>query len=154
MAGNYRHGMRYSRIYNIWRSMRQRCNNPNTINYKDYGGQGITVCDEWNNSFEAFYEWAMVNGYEEHLTIDRIETSKNYCPENCRWVSQKVQQNNRSNNRYIEFNGVKHTLGEWSSITGIKIGTIWDRLQRGWTVEETLTKKPVIGSNQYRKKAV
>lgn len=146
---NLKHGMRNSRIYNIWRSMRQRCNNPNCKNFHNYGGKGITVCDEWKNSFEAFCEWAMKSGYEEGLTIDRIETDGNYEPGNCRWTSQKVQQNNRSNNRKICVNGTCHTLGEWSEITGLKISTIWARLQSGWSDEDAIT-KPVTN----RKKAV
>lgn len=85
------------------------------------------------------------------LTLDRKDVNKGYSPENCRWASQKEQQNNRSNNRRIEFNGQLHTLGEWSDITGIKIATIWRRLKSGWSIEDTLTKKPIWGSNQYRR---
>lgn len=154
MGGNYKHGMRYTRIYNIWRSMRQRCNNPKCVNYHNYGGRGIRVCDEWNNSFLDFYDWAMSHGYTDFLTLDRKDTTGDYCPENCRWASQKTQQNNKSSNRIIEFNGVAHTLAEWSDITGIGIATIWDRLHRGWDVQKTLTQIPVVGSNQYRKGGV
>lgn len=120
--------------------MRQRCTNENCINYKNYGGKGICVCDEWND-FENFYNWAISNGYEEHLTIDRISSNGDYTPHNCRWVTQKEQQNNRTNNRLIEFCGEIHTLGEWSSITGIRYETIWRRLKYGWSVEQALTTK-------------
>lgn len=139
MQGNYKHGMRYTRIYDIWRAMRQRCQNPNCINYHNYGGKGIRVCEEWDKNFQTFYEWANQNGYEDHLTIDRIDVNGNYCPENCRWSSYKNQANNKSNNRYLEYNGELHTLGEWSEITGIKLATIWARMKRGWTVCETVT---------------
>lgn len=135
-----KHGMRHTRLYNIWRSMRQRCSNPNCINYHNYGGKGIKVCDEWNK-FEIFYEWAMANGYTEELTIDRIDVNGNYEPSNCKWSSYKEQANNKTNNRQIEFNGESHTLGEWSAIKGIKLATIWNRLKCGWSVEEALTRK-------------
>jgi hypothetical protein len=149
MKGNYKHGMRHTRIYNIWRSMRQRCSNPNCINYHNYGGKGITVCDEWNDSFELFYEWAKKSGYKDGLTLDRKDADGNYEPSNCRWATQKEQQNNRTNNRLIEFQGETHTLGEWSTITGIKLATIWNRLKCGWSVEDALTRKPIVGTNRF-----
>lgn len=150
MAGNYKHGQRYTRLYEIWKSMRQRCSNPNNNRYHIYGEKGIVVCKAWNR-FENFFRWAMKNGYKDDLTIDRIDNCKNYEPSNCRWVTQKTQQNNRSNNRYIVYKGNSHTLGEWSDITGIKLATIWARLNSGWSAERALTTIPVIGSNQYDK---
>lgn len=145
MAGNYKHGMRHTRIYIIWRAMRQRCNNPHTINYKNYGGKGVRVCDEWNNDFMSFYNWSVENGYNDTLTIDRINASGNYEPSNCRWITQKEQQNNRTNNHRILFNGELHTMAEWSDITGIKKATIGARLKKGWSVERALTEIAYIG---------
>lgn len=137
---NYKHGKRHTRIYDIWRSMRQRCYNPNTNRYKNYGGKGIKVCDEWRESFEAFYEWAMANGYADNLTIDRKDTNGNYEPNNCRWVTMKEQQNNRLNNHLETYNGETHTIAEWSEITGIKMCTLWARLKKyGWSIEKALT---------------
>ena len=152
--GNKNHvtyGFSHTRIDNIYKSMISRCYCPNNINYNRYGGRGITVCEEWKNDKRNFFEWAFVNGYSEKLTIDRKDVNKGYSPDNCRWATQKEQQNNRSNNRVLEFNGVSHTLGEWFDITGIKLGTIWNRLKSGWSAEDTLTRKPVVGNNQYSK---
>lgn len=146
---NYKHGKRHTRIYNIWRSMRQRCYNPNTNRYKNYGAKGVIVCDEWRNSFEAFYEWAMQSGYKEGLTIDRKDTNGNYEPTNCRWATQKSQQNNRENNHLLTHNGETHTIAEWSEKTGIKKGTICARLKSGWSVVETLTTQPIVGANNH-----
>ncbi len=150
MRGNYRHGMCHTRIYNIWRSMRQRCNNPNCRKYPNYGGRGIVICDAWNESFESFHEWAIANGYKEGLTIDRVKVDGNYEPSNCRWVTQKEQQNNRTNNRLLEFRGEQYTIGEWATITGIKLSTIWARLNSGWSIEKALTTKAVAGHNQFK----
>lgn len=98
------HGKRKSRLYTTWQNMKKRCSNPNVHNYHRYGGRGITVCDEWRDDFQAFYEWAMANGYEENApygqcTIDRIDNDNGYSPDNCRWVDMKVQRHNQSNNK-------------------------------------------------------
>ena len=148
MKGNYRHGMRHTRIYNIWRSMRQRCNNPKCSNYKNYGGKGIKVCQEWED-FQTFHKWAMDHGYSEELTIDRTDVHGNYEPSNCRWVSYKEQANNKSNSRYIEVDGERHTISEWGDISGISSKTIWMRLKIGWTPKRAVTEPSCVGRNQY-----
>lgn len=136
-----KHGKRNTRLYHIWSGMKDRCNNPRNIGYNLYGGRGIKVCEEWSQDFMAFYQWASENGYTDKMTIDRIDANGNYCPENCRWETQKAQQNNRRNNHVISFNGGTHTLTEWAEITGIKCSTIYARLKRGWTIERALTTK-------------
>ena len=97
---NYIHGKSKTRLHKVWRSMKDRCYNPNCISYPDYGGRGITICESWLNSFMNFYDWAMASGYNQEAqygecTIDRINNSKGYSPDNCRWVDMTVQSNNR-----------------------------------------------------------
>lgn len=100
---NTKHGKSYTRLHVVWRGMKQRCSNPSSNSYKNYGGRGITVCEEWQE-FKPFYEWAMANGFDESAkrgdcTIDRIDVNGNYEPSNCRWVTQKVQCSNKRNTR-------------------------------------------------------
>ena len=94
IAMNYKHGMWKTRLYNIWKKMKDRCYNPNANNYRYYGGKGVKVCEEWH-SFQPFYEWAMANGYADNLSIDRISGFGNYEPNNCRWATYTEQNRNR-----------------------------------------------------------
>lgn len=96
---NTTHGGRYERLHSIWNSMKQRCRNPNDQKYKDYGGRGIEVCDEWADDYGIFRAWAYENGYVpdrgHDCSIDRIDNDGNYEPGNCRWTTAKVQANNQ-----------------------------------------------------------
>ena len=133
------HGCSKTRLYTIWRGLMQRCRNKNNKGYKNYGGKGIDVCVDWN-SFVAFREWALCNGYTDSLTLDRINNFGNYEPSNCRWATMKEQQNNRTNNIHLAAYDKILTIAEWSRITGLAYETIWNRIfGRGWSPERALT---------------
>lgn len=129
-----------TRLYNIWRSMKQRCYNPCNNDYPNYGGRGITIYEEWKSNFGTFREWAMANGYRDNLTIDRIDVNGNYEPSNCRWATMKEQGNNRRSNHLITFNGESHTIAEWARITGISYAVLKNRFYHlKWSPEKALT---------------
>lgn len=121
--------------------MLKRCFNPNDDHFDNYMGRGITVCDEWRDSFEAFHNWALANGYRDDLSIDRIDVNGNYCPENCRWADASTQQRNRRITAKITYEGETKTLFEWAEIKGIRPEIIRDRLRNGWDVERVFTQK-------------
>lgn len=129
------------KLNRVWVAMRQRCNNPKANEYKNYGGRGIKVCKEWDdvqNGYDCFYEWAITNGYEEGLTIDRIDNNKGYSPDNCQWITHKEQQSNRSDNHFITYNGLTKTVSQWAEDLGIKRDVIFSRLKYGWSEERAL----------------
>lgn len=133
------HGGSGSRLYHIRTNMIQRCYNTNIPEYPRYGGRGITVCKEWRESFAAFRDWALANGYSDSLSIDRIDNEKGYSPENCRWVDEIQQANNKGNSHRITFNGETHTIAEWARLIGVPSTRIRDRLRLGWSIEKALT---------------
>ena len=134
------HGMTSTKLFRVWGNMRERCSRPRHKSFDSYGGRGITVCAEWQNDFKAFYDWAMANGYRDGLTIDRIDTNGNYEPSNCRWATQKEQQNNRRSNRRITYNGETMTTQQWSERLDIHVDTIRWRLSHGWPLERVFSK--------------
>ena len=141
-----------TRLYSIWSGMRGRCNNPNEKAFKWYGGRGISVCDEWND-YLSFKQWALNNGYNDTLSIDRIDVNGNYCPQNCKWSTNEEQSNNRRNNHKLTFCGKTKTISDWSKITGISSSAISQRINiYGWNVEEALTIPCKKGNNQMLRK--
>lgn len=138
---NTTHGDRYTRLYRVWAHMKERCFNPNSISYENYGGRGITVCAEWKQDFVAFRDWAMENGYSDELQIDRIDNDGNYCPENCRWSTRKEQSLNRRSNVFLTFNGKRQTVREWAIEIGISPKVLYDRIKSGWPIERVLSER-------------
>lgn len=130
LTRNHRHKMSGTRIYQAWQGMKARCYNPHEPRYDRWGGRGITVCDEWKNSFEAFYEWAMANGYQDNLTIDRIDNDGNYEPNNCRWATQREQSRNRCSNINIRIGNSTRTLVEWCEIFCVDYKSVNQRYKK------------------------
>ena len=118
VALNTKHGKTNHPLFGRWSNMLCRCENPHAINYADYGGRGITVCEEWHD-FQKFYDWAMESGYSPGLSVDRIDNSKGYSPDNCRWATLNEQAANRRSTRLIEFQGETHCLSEWARKFGV-----------------------------------
>ena len=134
------HHLSNTRLYRIWNAVIQRCNNKEHWAYKYYGAKGINVCEEWRNDFLAFYKWAMENGYSEKLTIDRIDNEKDYSPQNCRWVDRKVQANNRTFCKMIEYDGKTQSLMQWCEELSLNYKRIHSRLYRlGWSFEKAIS---------------
>ena len=139
-----------TRLNNIFDNMKRRCYNPKNTNYDCYGGRGIKVCDEWNNREQvrfkkgscskgwlAFKKWALENGYQDNLTIDRIDPNGNYEPSNCRWVTMKVQSNNLRNNIRLTYKGRTQTIHQWCEELNLNYDCIVNRIKNmGWTVEK------------------
>lgn len=135
---NSSHGLSNTRIYEIWSGMLKRCNNPNSKAYKNYGGRGIMVCERWLN-FSNFYEDTKV-GYSDDLSLDRFpNTNGNYEPTNFRWATTEQQANNKTVNHFIEHNGNRLTVAEWSKETGLPYRVIMGRLLNGWDEKEAIT---------------
>ena len=154
---NIKHHKRGTRLYKVWRDMKYRCYNPSAHLYERYGGRGIAVCDEWRNDFQAFYDWAMSNGYKEdakrgECTIDRIYNNGNYEPSNCRWVSHKEQQDNKENTIKVFIGGVEKTLHQISDEFGIGYYTLFKRYQNGLRGNELVKELDTKKSENARRK--
>lgn len=128
------HKMSDSRIYYIWKAMKQRCFNSKCKEYENYGRRGITICDEWlkkNVGFINFYEWSIKNGYKDNLSIDRIDVNGNYEPSNCRWATREEQSNNKRTSHYITYNNKTYTMKQWSKKLNINYDKIRIRIKKG-----------------------
>lgn len=134
------HGEYRTRLYGIWANMKTRCFNPNATEYDNYGGRGITVCEEWKDNYLAFRDWAMTHGYADNLSIDRIDNNKGYSPQNCKWATAGEQNLNKRNLRLLTYNGETHCMTEWARITNLCEGTLRHRIDTlGWSLEKALT---------------
>lgn len=140
------HGKTKTRLYSIWHKMKDRCLNENHTHYKYYGGRGISICDEWFD-FSKFEEWAMQSGYNDSLTLDRINNDGNYSPENCKWSTVMEQNNNRNANRYLEYDGITYTMANLARKAGIPYGTFIKRLDAWKDVKKAVETpyKPIKG---------
>jgi hypothetical protein len=130
-ANSSKHNLHKHKLYYVYACMKDRCSNKNNKRYKNYGARGIAVCDEWKNDFKSFYNWAMSNGYNEGLHIDRINNNGNYDPSNCRFISLKENMNNTTRNVWIEINGIKKTAAQWGEETNINGISIAQRVRSG-----------------------
>ena len=137
---NTKHSMAGTRLDRIYHAMVTRCTNPNFYEYKHYGGKGVAICDEWLQCKTVFFDWAYANGYNDTLSLDRIDCQGNYEPNNCRWSNGIVQANNKTNNIFLTFDGQTLTIAEWSRIKRIAYQTLKDRVRRyGWDAASALT---------------
>lgn len=134
-----KHGEWTTKLWGHWSAMRRRCNTASTGNYAQYGGRGIVVCDEWKD-YLAFRDWALANGYDDSLSLDRIDVNGDYCPENCRWVTTKEQALNRRNTVYVDFRGERVSLAKLAEDYGVDKDLVYSRVVvNGWDVERALT---------------
>ena len=150
-----RHGKHGTRLYRIWQAMKSRCRNPNTANYKYYGGKGITYCPEWED-FKSFEKWALSHGYADDLSIDRIDVDGNYEPSNCRLVTWKKQCNNKTSNIIIQHGSEKYSLTEFCETFGFSYAALITALHRGKITLQDISDKAPVGMslNTYQERAM
>lgn len=137
---SFKHGQSGELLYGMWAGMRARCYTVSNGSYNDYGARGITVCEEWSN-YMVFRDWALINGYQQGLTIERKDVDGSYCPENCCWITSKEQQYNKRNTTRVSIFGTNISLLEAVELYGLKelsYGTVKERLRRNWSIEEAL----------------
>lgn len=134
-----------TRLYKIWDGIYQRCYNPNQKDYNRYGGRGVVLCDEWKDS-TTFMRWAVNNGYNDTLSIDRIDVNGIYCPSNCRWADSVTQAYNKRTTKYVVYKGEQHPFGLLCRQKGIHRDTVRDRIKRGWSIEDSFD-TPVGGKH-------
>lgn len=151
-ADEFKSTLKFKRLHRIWMGMKIRCNNKKSKDYKKYGQRGIKICDEWLNresGFINFYNWAINNGYQEGLSIDRINNNGNYEPNNCRWATLEQQANNTRKNRLITYNNKTQTLSEWAKELKIKYATLSNRINTNkWSIERAFT-QPLRKGGKY-----
>lgn len=136
--------------YGTWYMARKRCIDPKDPGYQRYGGRGIVMCERWTTSFQSFLTDMGQRPSKRH-TLDRLNNDGPYSPENCRWRCWEDQQRNRRSNRRIKFNGENKTLAEWAKEIGMTTGGLWNRFNRGWSVERALTTPHTAGKPEYKR---
>lgn len=139
------HGQTYTKTYAAWKAMRQRCENPNRIGHKRYGGRGIKVCDRWL-VFENFL--ADMKEKPRGTTLERLDNDRGYEPGNCEWKSYHAQSRNKSSNRFITYQNRTQCRADWAKEKGLNPSTLLQRLQRGWTIAEALETPPQAGHSR------
>lgn len=144
MSGKYSHGQTKTKLYQKWSDIRQRCNNINNCNYHKYGARGIEMCKEWESNFLNFMEWAYKANYNETLTIDRIDNNGNYTPSNCKWSTNKEQQQNKRTTVYLTLGDKTMNVGKWSVYFGTSRGYIGALVRRGKTADFILNKYNIL----------
>ncbi len=139
--GNTKHGKANHPLFRIWCGMKNRCYNPKRLCYKYYGAIGVTVCEEWLTSYHVFFQWAISNGWQEGLQLDKDINGDGllYSPKTCAFVTSKVNCNHRKNNKIIQYNGVDYTIAELADMRGMSYYKLYSRLFiLGWDVEKSL----------------
>ena len=142
------HGGNKTRLYRIWCGMKNRCYNPSTEDYQYWGNRGIKICDEWLNDFAAFRKWALSNGYQDNLTIERKDVNKGYFPENCIWIPNAQQSLNTRQIVPLTFKGKTQTASEWAREVNIHLTTLLYRIRHGWSIESALSTRPDFGNSK------
>ena len=144
---NTKHGLNHSKLHYMYDNMRKRCYRPGTNRYERYGGRGIGICDEWRNDRSEFYRWALENGWQEGMSIDRINVDGHYSPSNCRFIPIGRQSSNTSRNRFLCWRGRKQTVSDWARELGIRSSALQHRVDRGWSLDRIFT-QPFRGTVQ------
>lgn len=133
---NKKHGKSRSKLYSVWGHMKQRCYNPNNPAYRIYGAENKIICEDWQ-TFEGFEKWAIEHGYKENLQIERIDNTKGYFPENCKWATRKEQSNNRRTSRMITYRGRTQTLQMWVDELHLNYAMVYNRIfVLNWSVDK------------------
>ena len=127
---NRSHGGSGTRLYRIYKGMKQRCYNQKNHAYHYYGGKGVAICDDWKSDFLKFKKWALESGYNKNMTIDRLNPNGNYSPENCRWVNMQKQQNNKLNSAFVTIGDEKKTIAEWAELNKTNKQTLYSKFYR------------------------
>jgi hypothetical protein len=135
----FKHGLTSNPLFRTWILIKQRCYNQNNEQYKYYGARGIQMCEEWFNEPKSFVEWGAANGWQKGLEIDRENNDLGYSPENCRWVTPKINSNNRRSNIIVEHEGRKQTVKQWAEELNLNYAMLIGRINKGWDTGKALT---------------